>query len=258
MRAAAAPRGFCALTRAVAASRGCCALTRAAAAPCRCCALMRAAAAPALRLLRFFSRGGCFLFPTAAARSRARQLISFLPLLRAHARGGSPDQRLLRALRARRLHPTSGFCAFTRAAAAPFPAAAVRSRALRLHPTCGCCALTRAAAALLTPAENYLRPSSLSRVSLSGPHVWGNGITSHAFSLTPHTHSLTDTNDIRSLMRAAGGPRLRERRRGVPGPLKNQPGPQAMRARNETKVMLKKFIHSFSKKCVDWLKFFLC
>jgi len=116
--------------------------------------------------------------------------------------------------RARRLHPTSGCCAFTRAAAAPFPAAAVRSRALRLHPTCGCCALTRAAAALLTPAENYLRPSSLSRVSLSGPHVWGNGITSHAFSLTPHTHSLTNTNDIRSLMRAAGGPRLRERRRG--------------------------------------------
>ena len=187
--AASLARGFCPVRPLRAHARGCC----------------------SPRLLRAYARGCCF---PRLLRAHARGCCS-LPLLRAHARSGCTRPAAAAFFLARRLLPFSyRCCALTRAAADLFPAAAARSRALRLHPTCGCCALTRAAAALLTPAENYLRPSSLSRVSLSGPHVWGNGITSHAFSLTPHTHSLTNTNDIRSLMRAAGGPRLRERRRG--------------------------------------------
>ena len=68
-----------------------------------------------------------------------------------------------------------GCCALYARGGCTRPVAAVRSRARRLHPTCGCCALPRAAAApdrcanaavaLLILAENYLRPSSLSRVS---------------------------------------------------------------------------------------------
>ena len=167
----------------------------------------------------------------------------------------------------------AGCCALTRTVAATWHVSRPCARcaaAWRLPPSVpsrllGTAQREAAASLYSLPASRgprvagYLQPLSLARVSLPGscgPARWRHPLA-HSLSrarrcpvlldrcsgaIPPtYTHLLTDgIQTKRSLMRAAGGPRLMERRRG-PSRLKNRPGPQAMRARNETEVMLETF-----------------
>ena len=146
--------------------RGCCA-------PCARL-LLSAAAAPlargfcSLRLLRTHARGGCSR-PAAAARSTRAAAAPDQRQLCAHARGGC-------------FRPAAA-ARSTRSATAP------DQRQLCAHARGGCTSPPHSRGKLSASL-------SLSRVSLSGPHVLGQRHhSSHVFSLSPHTHSLTNTNN---------------------------------------------------------------